>query len=198
MKPTKLVLAILLAVAAVVFWYLGRPPAPRGGAGQEGPAPSAPRGKESPAASGPASGPTATTTVVPGIPAQAGAVAPAASPGEDPVEPPAAPAPPVEAGAALEPGQKLESLRLTFRTYGQRFLGNPVGNNAEITAALQGGNPKGVNFLGDGVHRLNGRGELCDDWGTPYFFHQLSGTEMEIHSAGPDRKMGTGDDLVVK
>ena len=41
-------------------------------------------------------------------------------------------------------------------------------------------------------------GELVDAWGTPYFFHQISGSEMEIHSAGPDKIMWTSDDLVVK
>jgi len=37
-----------------------------------------------------------------------------------------------------------------------------------------------------------------DPWGTPYFFHQLSGKEMEIHSAGPDKMMWTADDLVTE
>ena len=83
------------------------------------------------------------------------------------------------------------------RQYGQMFGGNPVGTNPEITAALSGNNPKGINFIKaeDGM-RINGNGELVDPWGTPYFFHQLSGTDMEIHSAGPDRIMWTPDDLV--
>ena len=46
--------------------------------------------------------------------------------------------------------------------------------------------------------RVNARGELVDNWGTPFFFHSLSRTEMEIRSAGPDHKMWTGDDLVMK
>ena len=46
--------------------------------------------------------------------------------------------------------------------------------------------------------RINARGELIDNWGTPFFFHQVSGTEMEIRSAGPDMKMWTADDLVTK
>ena len=80
-----------------------------------------------------------------------------------------------------------------------RFGGNPVGTNREITRALNGDNPGHVVFLKaeDGM-RLNENGELVDNWGTPFFFHQLSGVEMEIHSAGPDRKMWTPDDLVIK
>jgi hypothetical protein len=93
----------------------------------------------------------------------------------------------------------LENMRRAIRNYGSRFGGNPVGTNPEITRALAGENPKQVDFLSadDGL-RVNSAGELVDPWGTPYFFHQLSGTEMEIHSAGPDKKMWTADDLVTR
>ncbi len=46
--------------------------------------------------------------------------------------------------------------------------------------------------------RINAGGELVYSWGTPFFFHQLSATQMEIRSAGPDRVMWTADDLVVR
>jgi hypothetical protein len=93
----------------------------------------------------------------------------------------------------------LENMRRAVRDYGSRFGGNPVGTNPEITRALAGDNPKQVNFLDpeQGL-RVNRNGELVDPWGTPFFFHQLSGTEMEIHSAGPDKKMWTDDDLVIQ
>jgi len=113
-------------------------------------------------------------------------------------EPPTAPEPddtrPVPA-----PATALENMRVAFRQYAMRFGGNPVGNNREITAALNGQNPRQVVFVNpdDGMH-INPHGELVDNWGTPYFFHQLSATEMEIHSAGPDHKMWTSDDLVIK
>lgn len=108
-----------------------------------------------------------------------------------PMAPPEAVPPPAEE-------QVIEAVRLVIRTYGQRFRGNPVGNNAEITAALNGGNARGVRFLEGLEDRINARGELVDEWGTAYFFHQLSGAEMEIRSAGPDRAMWTTDDLVVR
>lgn len=93
----------------------------------------------------------------------------------------------------------MENMRAVFRQYSLRFGGNPTGINREITTALNGGNSKQVVFLDseDGI-RVNARGELVDNWGTPYFFHQLSRTEMEIHSAGPDGKMWTEDDLIIK
>jgi len=75
--------------------------------------------------------------------------------------------------------------------------GNPVGENAEITAALKGRNKLGYAFIPPDSPAINSKGELCDRWGTPYFFHQLSGEKMEIRSAGPDRKLWTADDEVL-
>jgi hypothetical protein len=107
------------------------------------------------------------------------------------------PAPEPETG--LPPLTVMENMRSALRQYSSRFGGNPVGNNREITAALNGGNAKQAMFVNseDGL-RLNERSELIDNWGTPFFFHQISGTLMEIHSAGPDKKMWTADDLVMK
>jgi hypothetical protein len=99
----------------------------------------------------------------------------------------------------MEPATVLSNMRIAIHSYGSRFGGNPVGTNPEITKALQGDNPKQVKFIrGESGLRINARGELVDYWGTPFFFHQLSGTEMEIRSAGPDRVMWTVDDLVTR
>jgi hypothetical protein len=99
----------------------------------------------------------------------------------------------------MEPAIVLDKMSIAVRQYGSMFGGNPVGTNEEITRALNGGNPKDVKFISEEAGlRINGNGELVDWWGTPVFFHQLSGTEMEIRSAGPDKKMWTSDDLVVK
>lgn len=75
--------------------------------------------------------------------------------------------------------------------------GNPVGENAEITAALTGRNRLGFAFIAADNPAINSKGELCDRWGMPYFFHQLSGEKMEIRSAGPDRRLWTADDEVL-
>jgi hypothetical protein len=97
------------------------------------------------------------------------------------------------------PAIVLENVSRAIRQYGEMFGGNPVGNNPEITAALNGGNPKQINFIKpEAGMRINENGELVDAWGTPFFFHQLSGSETEIHSAGPDKIMWTSDDLVAR
>ena len=74
---------------------------------------------------------------------------------------------------------------------------DPVGENSEITAALTGRNTLGYAFIPAGNPAINSKGELCDRWGTPYFFHQLSGQRMEIRSAGPDHRLWTSDDEVL-
>lgn len=75
--------------------------------------------------------------------------------------------------------------------------GNPVGTNAEITAALTGKNSLQLDLIPRDHPAINVRGELCDRWGTPFRFHQLSGTNMQIISAGPDRDFATADDVAV-
>jgi len=45
--------------------------------------------------------------------------------------------------------------------------------------------------------RINQRGELVDGWGTPFYFHCISSTHIEIRSAGPDAELYTPDDIIV-
>ena len=82
----------------------------------------------------------------------------------------------------------------TFRTNFPRD-GNPVGNNIEITAALTGHNKLRLALIPRDHPAINQAGELCDRWGTPFFFHAESATRMEIRSAGPDRRMWSADDV---
>ncbi|MBJ7283770.1 MAG: hypothetical protein JHD00_01610 [Akkermansiaceae bacterium] len=90
----------------------------------------------------------------------------------------------------------IDNLEFTFRDFSNALGGNPVGTNAEITSALLGDNLKQVKLpLPEGSTR-NEAGELCDPWQTPWFFHQISGSKMEIRSAGPDMELYTADDFV--
>ena len=118
--------------------------------------------------------------------------------------PPGAPLPsatvpaPRTGGSLAELRDEIESVQFALRDYRSAMGENPIGNNAEITKALMGDNPKQVKIPLPRGASVNANGEMCDRWGTPYFFHQLSGKQMEIHSAGPDREMGNADDLVLK
>jgi hypothetical protein len=92
----------------------------------------------------------------------------------------------------------LEILNELFVAWQSNFprWGNPVGENADITAALAGANDLKFAFISPRHRAINANGELCDRWGKPFRFHQLSGRQMEIRSAGPDGKFGTADDAV--
>jgi hypothetical protein len=90
----------------------------------------------------------------------------------------------------------IDGMELTLRDYAVALGGNPVGTNAEITAALLGDNAKQLKLEVPTGSTVNAAGELCDPWGTAWFFHQLSAKKMELRSAGPDRKIYTEDDFV--
>ena len=92
--------------------------------------------------------------------------------------------------------QIVSDVLATFRTNFPHG-GNPVGANFEITAALAGKNPLRLALIPPNHPAINRAGELCDRWGTPFFFHAESGAKMTIRSAGPDRKMWTDDDVVL-
>jgi len=94
--------------------------------------------------------------------------------------------------------QDLDTIQTVFRAWQRRGSGsgNPSGTNREITAALTGRNIWKLVFIPPDHPAINSRGELCDRWGIPLFFHQLSGTEMELRSDGADRQRFTTDDIV--
>lgn len=97
------------------------------------------------------------------------------------------------------PETVLQNVQRAIHQYSEAFGGNPVGTNPEITSLLNGENSKHMKFItAEAGMSINADGAMVDSWGTPLFFHQISGSEMEIHSAGPDKVMWTSDDLVVQ
>ncbi len=96
------------------------------------------------------------------------------------------------------PERDLEIIRDFVSIYSRATGGNPVGDNADITAALTGTQYPGQKgqFFPRG-HAAVRAGQLVDRWGTPYWFHPNSSNQMEIRSAGPDRQLFTGDDQVL-
>lgn len=90
----------------------------------------------------------------------------------------------------------LRLIALVLENFRSNFprTGNPFGLNSEITAALTGQNPLRLALIPPDHSAINKSGELCDRWGTPFFFHAESATRMTITSAGPDKKLHTPDD----
>ncbi len=104
----------------------------------------------------------------------------------------AAVTPAVERTPEIEVGDLMGSLR----DYRNAFGANPVGNNAEITSALLGENPRNLAFVERASAKLNAQGEMIDRWGRPYFFHAITAKFIEVRSAGPDGVLYTPDDIV--
>ena len=99
--------------------------------------------------------------------------------------------------ASTERQNAVDQVVFVLRDYRLALSQNPTGTNAEITSCLMGNNLKQTRFeIPEGSRVENG--EMCDFWGTPYFFHQIDALTMEIRSAGPDRQMWTGDDIIAK
>lgn len=134
---------------------------------------------------------------------QSGALAPAAvAPNSSderlPAEPPSKLADALNAptGTARDDVRIVSEVLTAFRTNFPRE-GNPVGTNAEITAVLTGQNRLKFAFIPASHPAINREGELVDRWGTPFIFHAQSGMEMEVRSAGPDKRAYNADDVVL-
>ncbi len=170
-------LALLLAAIAVAVLIIFLP--------RRAPAPTAPSAVPSPAPSLP----SATATAPPAIKV-------AATTATEPEE--------ISAAINLNApggtiGGDLEMLNTVFTDWRLNFprIGNPWGENVEITTMLTTPTVRGASHFPRTHPAINSAGELCDRWGTPFHFHAISGTRMEIRSAGPDKKFGTADDAVL-
>ena len=125
-------------------------------------------------------------------------------------ETPASPAPASEpahpAAAALAnygkpgatPGNDLRAVASVLDTFRLLAKGDalPLGSNEEISAALRGETRARLALLPRDHAIFDAGGRMVDRWGTPLFFHAQSAKEIEIRSAGPDREMGTADDIL--
>jgi hypothetical protein len=101
-------------------------------------------------------------------------------------------------GAPRDATIEVNKVRHMISDYHTLMGENPVGTNAEIMQAVMGGNRHQAVLGPPEGQNLNEQGELVDQWGTPFFFHQLSADHMEIYSAGPDKIFGTADDIVAR
>lgn len=73
----------------------------------------------------------------------------------------------------------------------------PIGGNADLAAALKGENPNREVFLAADHPIFSKDGLLIDRWGTPLVVHPEGWRQIELRTAGPDRKPYTADDLVI-
>ena len=183
MRGSRLVLAILVVIAFVLVMWTTRPApniAPTAMTPEKGVPPNENAPQGTPEAKAPA--PISEATPMPPLPSQT-----VLTRSGVPMPPP----PPIDE-ATIE--RELTHVQFMLRQFRDVLGENPIGNNAEIMGAVLGKNLKQAKIGPPEGQVLNENGELLDHWGTPYFFHAVSKTEMEVRSAGPDRRMWTGDD----
>lgn len=206
----QVIIVALLLLAGVIGWFLAaknRSPT-IGRLSMSGPiaapVPKAVQPAASPATAPPAIQPTTTAAALtapvanaqPERPAVAPAMSAPLAPAAATPNPSAPPAPASTPDATERALLDMDQVILMIRDYRTIEGTNPVGTNSEIMKAVMGGNSREAKLGPPEGQSLNGLGELVDRWGTAYFFHQMSATHMEIHSAGPDKAFGTPDDLI--
>ena len=79
-------------------------------------------------------------------------------------------------------------------SYHSVFQEYPYGDNADWIQAFLGANKRRIAFFSKDASWLDAKGRLVDRWDTPFFFHRISGSRIEIRSAGPDGSHWTADD----
>ena len=92
--------------------------------------------------------------------------------------------------------EDIQILDAIFGYYRMIYKSNPVaGENFEVINSLSGKNRQKLVVFPINHPDLDEQGNLVDRWGTPYFFHAISATQLDIQSAGPDRERGSQDDI---
>ena len=103
-----------------------------------------------------------------------------------------------DGGRSKVPRAKTEmsGLKAALSLYRLSFGQYPSGTRKDILAAIMGDNPQHRSVAKVSQQLINGAGELCDPWGTPYEIRFDSTNSFTIVSAGPDRTLSNDDDIV--
>ena len=62
------------------------------------------------------------------------------------------------------------TIRIALKQYIAEFGTPPIGDEAQVMAALRGKNPRQILFIELDAKRFNARGEFLDPWSHPYRF----------------------------
>lgn len=173
---SKIIKLVLLLLAVVAFWWLGRPKPPPVSVKE-----SAKIVRSS------AMSETADRAIAEARKARAQSIE---LPGEEILKGYATP--------GTRPEDDLHGMAHAFSNLLLLVKGNApfrMGANEEFAAALMGKNANGTVFISPPHACLNAQGQLIDRWQTPLFFHVRDAFRIDIRSAGPDKKMWTDDDL---
>ena len=101
------------------------------------------------------------------------------------------------ATAPIDDLRKLHRVIIGYFSVVKDSSKNPIGGNADLAAALRGENPNQEIFVPAGHPVFSADGLILDRWNTPLIVHPEAWRELELRSAGPDRKPYTPDDLLL-
>jgi hypothetical protein len=95
------------------------------------------------------------------------------------------------------PVVKLDTVAIATATseYIRLFGSCPAGNNAAISKALAGENPKKIVLLA--FKHVGKGGEMLDPWGNPFDIQFTEDGRLRIHSGGSNQTMGDADDILL-
>jgi hypothetical protein len=88
---------------------------------------------------------------------------------------------------------ELFSLVAAVKQYQVEYSTLPKGNEAQISTALRGDNPKKLLFIDWPTKSIDMEGRLLDPWGTPIKI-LISNNIVTVTSAGKNTKFGDSDD----
>jgi len=98
-------------------------------------------------------------------------------------------------GSPAEDLASLKDLVAGYLQAGRGEVRRPIGFNEDLVPALTDSMALGEAALPTD-HPAIRDGKLFDRWGTPWQVHPLAADQVELRSAGPDRRLYTADDWV--
>jgi hypothetical protein len=90
-------------------------------------------------------------------------------------------------------GLECEAISVALKGFEVRFGKLPTGNTPAVLQAPSGSNVTSERFLNP--WRTNAQGDALDPWHTSYEISFPNGTNIQISSAGKNRKFGDADDF---
>ena len=102
------------------------------------------------------------------------------------------------ARAGAEPSKTetdIAQLQRALANYFREYNTLPAGNNVAVMKSLTGDNPRKFVFFAFSSARMGTDRAFLDEWKTAFRITFAKPATAEVRSAGPDREVGTSDDV---
>jgi hypothetical protein len=103
---------------------------------------------------------------------------------------------PMQAERIAQTQNRLAQVHTAVLSYETEYGVSPPGSdNASLIKALEGDNPRKIEFINLKPTDTDSAGEIIDSWGTPLQIIMTNPNHPVVKSAGPDKIWNTKDDL---